>query len=377
MAIPEGRHKIGGVVSIAFEVQRMGFYIRKSVSVGPLRFNLSGSGIGVSAGIPGFRVGSGPRGNYVRIGHRGVYYQQAIPSSPPSLPPAVSNPALPFGTHAALEDIRSASATQIVDSSSEQLLDEIRTKRRKWTVMPAVIIAAILMLIIASASGWPDWVDTLLLALAIAAVVAARYRDKLVKSVVILYEFEPTVEAAFRQFVESSDAVAASRKAWHVSASGKVFNRKYHAGASELVKRNPTSLRAAEPPFLKTNVPVLSVRLGPQQLFFLPDRLLVYDSSGIGAVTYRTLDIAVKNSRFIEADGVPSDATVVGHTWKYVNKGGGPDRRFSNNPQIPICSYDELHLQTASGLNEVVQISRCGVGSGFADAVRALAQVSA
>jgi hypothetical protein len=38
----------------------MGFYIRKSVSVGPFRFNLSKSGIGVSTGIMGFRVGSGP-----------------------------------------------------------------------------------------------------------------------------------------------------------------------------------------------------------------------------------------------------------------------------------------------------------------------------
>ena len=35
----------------------MGFYLRKSVSVGPFRFNLSGSGVGVSAGIRGFRVG--------------------------------------------------------------------------------------------------------------------------------------------------------------------------------------------------------------------------------------------------------------------------------------------------------------------------------
>ena len=41
----------------------MGFYLRKGVKVGPLRFNLSKSGIGVSAGIKGLRFGSGPRGN--------------------------------------------------------------------------------------------------------------------------------------------------------------------------------------------------------------------------------------------------------------------------------------------------------------------------
>jgi hypothetical protein len=35
----------------------MGFYIRKAISVGPFRFNLSKSGIGVSAGIKGLRPG--------------------------------------------------------------------------------------------------------------------------------------------------------------------------------------------------------------------------------------------------------------------------------------------------------------------------------
>lgn len=53
----------------------MPFYIRKPVRVGPLRFNLSKSGIGISTGIPGFRGGMGPRGNYVHIGGHGLYYR--------------------------------------------------------------------------------------------------------------------------------------------------------------------------------------------------------------------------------------------------------------------------------------------------------------
>jgi hypothetical protein len=31
----------------------MGFYVRKSLKAGPFRFNLSKSGVGVSAGVPG------------------------------------------------------------------------------------------------------------------------------------------------------------------------------------------------------------------------------------------------------------------------------------------------------------------------------------
>jgi hypothetical protein len=59
----------------------MGFYLRKSVSVGPLRFNLSKSGVGVSAGIRGLRFGTGPRGNYVHMGRHGIYYRATLPSA--------------------------------------------------------------------------------------------------------------------------------------------------------------------------------------------------------------------------------------------------------------------------------------------------------
>lgn len=40
----------------------MGFIYRKSVKAGPFRINLSKSGIGLSAGVPGFRVTQSSRG---------------------------------------------------------------------------------------------------------------------------------------------------------------------------------------------------------------------------------------------------------------------------------------------------------------------------
>ena len=355
----------------------MSFYLRKSVSVGPFRFNLSGSGLGVSVGIPGFRLGSGPRGNYVHLGRGGVYYRHTF-SGDSGAPPHRVMPMLPIGgTHAPLNEIESGGAATIVDSSSEELLDEIRTKRRKLSLQPLTVMASVLLLFTVLAAGWPAWAVGIVAILCLAAVLAAAYRDRIAKTVVILYDFEPHVEDAFRRFTEWAQALASAGRTWHVAASGRVFNRKYHAGASELVQRSVTTVRTAEPPFVKTNVPVLSVGVGRQTLYFLPDRLLVYDSAGIGAVTYRTLEISAAKQRFIEGESVPSDATVVDRTWKYVNKSGGPDRRFSHNPQIPVCLYDELVLRTASGLHEVVQVSRSGVGEGFVAAVRHLGNLTA
>jgi hypothetical protein len=56
----------------------MGFYIRKSSRAGPVRLNLSKSGFGLSGGVKGLRVGSGPRGDYMHAGRKGLYYRQSL-----------------------------------------------------------------------------------------------------------------------------------------------------------------------------------------------------------------------------------------------------------------------------------------------------------
>lgn len=55
----------------------MGMYIRKSLKVGPIRINLSKSGVGVSAGVKGARIGVRSDGAaYVHAGRGGIYYRK-------------------------------------------------------------------------------------------------------------------------------------------------------------------------------------------------------------------------------------------------------------------------------------------------------------
>jgi len=58
----------------------MGFYLRKSFRAGPIRLNLSKSGIGISGGVKGARLGVGPRGTYVHAGRGGFYYRKNLSS---------------------------------------------------------------------------------------------------------------------------------------------------------------------------------------------------------------------------------------------------------------------------------------------------------
>jgi hypothetical protein len=46
--------------------------------MGPVRVNLSKSGVGVSAGVKGLSVSAGPKGTYLNAGRKGLYYRTKL-----------------------------------------------------------------------------------------------------------------------------------------------------------------------------------------------------------------------------------------------------------------------------------------------------------
>lgn len=351
----------------------MGLYLRKALRVGPLRFNLSKGGIGVSAGLPGFRVGTGPRGNYVHMGANGIYYRSALPTSGNQRPsaaaaPALNNqaedPAIPDGTVGPAVEIESAPTSQLIDSSSAELLSEMqRKKARPRHLFFALILSAVAVgfSFARLPSPWPMAV----LALAGAMCVYIHLRDVVAKTVVLFYDFDDTMARAYEGLQSAGKHLATARGLWHVQSRASVNDRRYHAGANNLSSLGNTRVSFAPAPFLRTNVDVFSIPVGKQVLYFFPDRLLIADSSGIGAVSYKELQLRIEPVRFIEDRPVPADAEVVDHTWRYLNKNGTPDKRFRDNRQIPICLYSEMHFTTSSGLNEMLIASRPALAKYF------------
>ena len=350
----------------------MGFYLRKSVSVGPLRFNLSKSGIGVSAGVKGLRFGVGPRGNYVHMGRAGIYYRATLPGNsgasrelrrqPTRVPEHSSAPRIE------MEAIESGDVAEMVDSSSVALLQELDEKQKQSKISAPVAIVFGIVVAFGLAISWPFWIVATLGILGCCAVYAAWGRDELNKSVVLFYDFDQETERLYEELHSSAAEVAACAGTWHISAKGDVHDRKYFAGATAVVERKRTFVRRESPPFLKTNIDVVAIGVGKQTLYLFPERILVYDASGVGAVSYRDLRVSVREQRFVESDDVPSDANVVDSTWRYVNKRGGPDRRFKDNRELPICQYEEIALSSHTGLNEILQISKQGPGELLAQA---------
>src|SRR6266508_895259 len=99
----------------------MGVYLRTSLRAGPFRFNLSRSGIGISVGVPGFRIGTSPRGNYVRLGKSSGYFATTSArarqhgSGMEVAPPA--RPALPLNDPVVLQELDGVPVRQLVAAS--------------------------------------------------------------------------------------------------------------------------------------------------------------------------------------------------------------------------------------------------------------------
>jgi hypothetical protein len=195
-------------------------------------------------------------------------------------------------------------------------------------VFPLVLIS-----VFAAAVGWVYW------------------RDKMRKLTVLFFEPDQSTSDKFAALSNAASAAAAARKLRAIAMTSRYADPKYSAGAGQGLKFSSASFFLGQGPGVIANVAVPVLKAGQTTLAFYPDRILAFQGSKVGAVSYARLKVAAEQVRFIETESVPSDARVIDRTWQYVNRDGGPDRRFKNNRQLPICAYAQLNLSTADGLD--------------------------
>ena len=346
----------------------MSFYIRKGFNFGPLRLNLSRSGLGMSVGVKGARVGVGPRGSYVHLGRGGLYYRQSLGHGPSPTP---IQPSPQFDSGPVLTEVQSAAAESLVDASAPNVLAELNRVQRRTQILPIVVLVGspVLVLVMSISSVWIAFTTALVF---LVAAVFARHEDVTSGTAVLNYFLDSEPQHDFEILLKAFERLTSCEAVWHVDASGHTDDWKYHAGAETILKRSRVQPCLSKPRRVVSNLDVPMLEGARQKLFFFPDRLLIYDSGGVGAVSYSRLAATATQSRFIEDGRAPDDANVVAHTWQYVNKNGGPDRRFANNPQRDVALYSELVLASESGLRQVFQFSKQTAAESFTAALALL-----
>lgn len=330
----------------------MGLRYRKSIKVGKFfRINVSKSGIGYSIGVPGARYTVGANGRRTvtaGIPGTGISYSQSVGGSSKHRNYANNQYTADTGIAETVSQ-ESAAIANFQPIEMNELLTSLN-KAHSLYILGAVSLIIGIIFLLATVSAFN--LGSLIIGLAGTVIGSVfLYQISHGKCVVLDYELDSEMQFLHSERVSAFDYLFKSKKVWQTISSAAVTNTKTHAGAGAVVTRYPIAQQKSFPPYLKSNSEIIYLKLKSEKLFILPDKIIIQKKGKFGAIDYHDINTRVYTGIFIESQGVPSDATVVGHTWQYVNKNGTPDKRYSNNRQLPKCKYGYIKLESSSGLN--------------------------
>jgi Protein of unknown function (DUF4236) len=344
----------------------MGFRFRKSVKMGPFRVTASRSGLSISAGIKGARITAGPRGTYITIGFGGVSYRQRIDSPNTSKSGALRAQNMSPDVFYDITDpatIRTADIHELVESSNQETLNLLNERISVTAVAPFVFaVVFILSLLLFFTGSIFTWI-TLIFGGIFGYFVSCGDRNNRITP--LYYEMDALAKMQFEKISDSVRDLGISHRIWRIEARQNTHDWKRNAGAGNLVKRSIVTAGQFNVPHIRTNLDVYSIKMNGMEIYFLPDYILVYQKGRYGAIDYHSLNVNCINTTFIKTGNVPFDAEVVRYTWQFVRRDGGPDRRFSNNRQIPVIKLAEITFKSTNGLNLLLYASNLGFAHSF------------
>jgi Protein of unknown function (DUF4236) len=297
----------------------MPFYLRKAISTGPFRFNLSKSGVGLSVGVKGLRLGIGPRGNYIHAGRGGLYYRtslgragQKVRRPPPSQgdgtePLTPSPPPVNQESSVEMVEVDSGNVLAMRDAQFGELLDEMNSKQKQIRYATifgvGVSVVGLGVLYLGNQINLDSHVGVLVLLLALPAWAIGWWVDSYKRRSVLFYDLDKEAVSAYEGITKAFDEMASCAGKWHIEAKGAVGDLtawKRNAGATSLVRLKPARLAYATPKIIASNITPPSAQFGRQTAYFFPDMAFVVDGKHVGGISYDDLRIHAQQSSLIE-----------------------------------------------------------------------------
>ncbi len=342
----------------------MGFYKRRAISFGPVRFNLSKAGIGVSIATKEGHLAAERGRTIVQIGRQGLSYRERLDAAGP----ATSS----FDADLHAPDTAGAAGSRgigLVVSSSREVLSHLNSRASRTAHAPFIIAISIIALPVCA------FFDTLaaVWVFGVGAGLAWLFYngDKDKRTSDLVYQLADESGKQFALMQSAFETLAKSIQIWLVQQNASTPNRNKGAGGAGRIVRTPVRVRRARPPWINTNVRIASIDLGTNQLFFFPDRLLVWDSRKYRAVSYDALGVAFAPTRFIEDGRPPRDSEIVDHAWRYAGESGEPDLRYTSNKQLPVVNYGSVIFGAHNQLIAHLHVSNPDCAAKFAEVFRA------
>lgn len=325
----------------------MGLRFRKSINLGGgFRINVSKSGVGYSWGIPGYRVTKTSKGKVRKtVGIPGTGISSVEENSKNTHEKRKSYNESKQVNIDNLKDIDSADISQIQCAQYSDVISTL-TKTTKYNYYTNILIW----------TGILIFINKIFCTTFILGILLKIFVHKFGK-VKFEYFIEDDLLEIYKKKIDTWFILNTNKNLWQVIQEGKVSDKKYNAGANRVINRKAIRVTKKLPFYISTNIEPICLQLRKETLLILPDKILIVRDHAIGVVDYSSIRISSSQVNFVEDESVPSDAEIVGQTWKYVNKNGTPDKRFKDNKQLSICLYGVVYISSIGGLNIELQCS--------------------
>ena len=349
----------------------MSLKFRKRIRVFPgFTLNLSKSGMSATLGVKGCSVNIGKNGTDLNTGipGTGLYDRKKIDNSNDSITPE-QNPEIPNNNNYILEtEIKSYNPELLTSDSmaalKKSILEAEKVKKEmfeEWQQANSSKNSTLFFLIILHFIIIGFFLKSL----------KQKYREKKLFAEDLKKDYENfSLELDFNFDKETLndyitirkyfDEMSKSNKIWDITSYQETDRYHERTIATKTITRQPVQFYHQTLDFIKTSYDAMVLgNANGGNLYIYPGFVIVKESSStdFGIIDLKNISFIYSDSSFIEEESVPSDSKNIGYTWKYCNKNGSPDRRYSNNYQIPIQQYGEIAISSSEGLNEEFMIS--------------------
>lgn len=327
----------------------MGFRYRKSIRLGGgFRINISGSGVGYSWGVPGYRITKTANGKIrqtASIPGTGLSY-----STEGSLHKSARRSTAKESPYIDTEVIQSVDRENYKDSDFKALMKKIR--RTRFLNKASFIIGSIGLL----AFIVLHTPQRLFLTISSFAVF---FYVHYVAPVKLEYDFTDEQRTAYEEWHTAWRKLFACDTVYYVPEAYTNSNAREHGGAEKTISEEKVLGMPNLPYYLRTNVPVFSVALNQRESFYIfPDKVFYIHNKNISAYDITEVSFEADSTNYVTDEvHLPADSKVVGNTWLKVNADGSPDRRYKHNMPCIICEFGKLRISSDTGLDVLFLLS--------------------
>lgn len=149
----------------------------------------------------------------------------------------------------------------------------------------------------------------------------------------------------YSDFCDSFKEILDSEKIWIITSSACNTGSKSPAAYS--IRREEINFDVGVFNFIKSSrdIPVLRDLQGYSYYVYPRYIIKALSYANFEVFPINTIGINYSKVHFIEENEVPIDTQIIEYRYKYENKNGGRDRRYTYNPKLPLVEYGEIQIE--------------------------------